>query len=217
MNRLSYPYPDARILIFSKAPVAGKAKTRLISQLGETGAAEFSARLTRYTVERAVHSQLCPVELYCDGALDHPLFCELHARHGISLKSQQGVDLGTRMTHALAEGLANCQQVLLIGSDCPAITGDYLEQALQMLTGTASCVLGPAEDGGYVLVGQSRLNTDMFKNINWGTSTVLQQTRQRLSEAGLICSELDTLWDVDRVEDIAAANEVMSAKEGGFI
>lgn len=212
MNALSYRYPDARILIFSKAPVAGKAKTRLIPQLGEQGAAEFSARLTRYAVEQAVDSQLSPVELYCDGPLDHPLFCELHERHGINLKSQQGEDLGERMAHALAEGFANSQPLVLIGSDCPAITHDYLEQAMLALTSTTSCVLGPAKDGGYVLVGQSILNTEMFDNVDWGTSIVLQQTRQRLHAAGVVWAELDTLWDVDRAEDIAAASELMSVK-----
>ncbi len=207
---MSYRYPDARILIFSKAPLPGRAKTRLIPQLGEQGAAEFSARLIRHVVREAVRSRLCPVQLWCAPDSSHALFQELHESYGLALKQQQGCDLGERMAYALATGLSDSRSVVLIGSDCPALTADYLEQALQMLVNASTCVLGPAEDGGYVLVGQSALNTAMFENVNWGTPDVLQQTRQRLSAAGLACSELATLWDVDRPEDIARASEAMA-------
>ncbi len=204
-----YRYPDARILIFSKAPLPGRAKTRLIPQLGEQGAAEFSARLIRHTVQTAVCSRLCPVQLWCAPDSRHALFQELQESYGLVLKQQQGRDLGQRMANALAEGLSGSRSVVLIGSDCPAIMADYLEQALQTLENGSACVLGPAEDGGYVLVGQSVLNTAMFEDVNWGTADVLQQTRQRLSAAGLACSELATLWDVDRPEDIARARSLM--------
>ena len=207
---MSYCYPDARILIFSKAPVAGKAKTRLIPQLGEQGAADFSARLTCHTVKQAVNSQLCPVQLWCAPDGRHALFQELHESYSIELKQQQGQDLGARMAHALTDTLMEKKVALLIGSDCPAITVDYLEQALQKLSSTTSCILGPAEDGGYVLVGQSMLNTDMFKNIDWGTSNVLQQTRQHLNADGINYAELSTLWDVDRPADIARASHLIS-------
>ncbi len=207
---MSYCYPDARILIFSKAPLPGIAKTRLIPQLGEQGAAEFSAALTRHAVQAVAGGQLCPIQLWCEPDCRHALFQELHEVYGVELKQQQGCDLGERMASALADGLSGSQSVVLIGSDCPAISVDYLKQALQALAMGPTCVLGPAEDGGYVLVGQSVLNTDMFENVNWGTPDVLQQTRQRLRAAGLACSELATLWDVDHPEDIARASEVMA-------
>lgn len=206
---MSYRYPDARILIFSKAPLPGQAKTRLIPQLGARGAAEFSADLTRHIVKEAAVSQLCPLQLWCEPDCHHALFHELHEAHGVELKQQQGRDLGERMAYALAHGLSDNKSVVLIGSDCPAITADYLEQALQLLASTSTCVLGPAEDGGYVLVGQSALDTDMFENVNWGTSEVVQQTRQRLSSAGRDWLELVTLWDVDRPGDIARARDLM--------
>lgn len=206
---MSYRYPDARILIFSKAPLPGRAKTRLIPQLGEQGAAEFSARLIRHVVQLTARSRLCPLQLWCAPDSSHALFQELHGAYGVELKQQQGRDLGERMAHALADGLSGSSPVVLIGSDCPAITADYLEQALQVLVNGSDCVLGPAEDGGYVLVGQSVPNTAMFEKVNWGTPEVLQQTRQRLSAAGLAWSELATLWDVDRAEDIARARSLM--------
>jgi len=206
---MSYRYPEACLQIFSKAPLPGRAKTRLIPELGERGAAEFSARLTRHVVHLAARSRLCPVQLWCAPDSRHPLFQELQAAYGVELKQQQGCDLGQRMTHALADGLSGSSSVVLIGSDCPAITADYLEQALQKLANGSACVLGPAEDGGYMLVAQSVLNTAMFEKVNWGTPDVLQQTRQRLSTAGLAWSELATLWDVDRTEDIARARSLM--------
>ena len=210
MNAMSYHYPDARILIFSKAPLPGRAKTRLIPQLGEQGAADFSARLTRHMVHEAAQKPLCPLQLWCEPDSRHALFQKSHERYGVALKQQQGNNLGARMAYALADGLSNSRAVLLIGSDCPVITSDYLEQALQRLMTGASCVLGPAEDGGYVLVGQSVLNTDMFENIDWGTAEVLQQTRQRLNAAGCEYSELATLWDVDRPEDIMRARSLIA-------
>jgi len=214
---MRYRYPDSCILIFSKAPVAGKAKTRLIPQLGEQGAADFSARLTRYTVTQVANSQLCPVKLYCTPDVNHALFNELHEVVGVELKQQQGLDLGMRMANALAVELSISKSVLLIGSDCPAMTIGYLEQALQHLLGEKNMVLGPAEDGGYVLVGQSVLNTDIFKDIKWGSAEVLKQTQQRLMIAGLAWMELASLWDVDRPEDIARAQAWMSAKEAALI
>lgn len=209
---MSYRYPDARILIFGKAPLAGHAKTRLIPQLGAESAAELSADMIRHIVREAVASQLCPLQLWCEPDCHHALFQELHGVYGVELKQQRGRDLGERMAHALAYGLSVSRPVLLIGSDCPAITADYLEQALQLLASGSSCVLGPAEDGGYVLVGQSVLNIDMFENMNWGRPEVLQQTRQRLSSAGRDWFELVSLWDVDRPEDIARARDVMAQR-----
>ncbi len=210
---MSYHYPDARILIFSKAPLPGRAKTRLIPSLGEQGAAEFSADLIRHVVQEVADSRLCPLQLWCEPDGHHALFQELHTTYGIELKPQQGSDLGMRMSHALADGLSTSKMVVLIGSDCPAFTADYLEQALQRLARGIPCVLGPAEDGGYVLVGQSELNTDMFKNVSWGTHKVLQQTRQRLSLAGRDWSELATLWDVDHPEDIARARDIITQRQ----
>ena len=203
-------YPDARILIFSKAPLPGKAKTRLIPQLGEQGAAELSAALTRHVGQVAVEAQLCPVQLWCQPDCHHVLFHELHQAYGLELKQQRGHDLGERMAYAFVDSLSASQSVVLIGSDCPAITADYLGQALQTLVNGSACVLGPADDGGYVLVGQSDLNTGMFNNVNWGTPDVWQQTCQRLRVAGLSWSELPTLWDVDRSEDIARARDLIN-------
>ncbi len=210
---MSYRYPDARILIFSKAPLPGRVKTRLIPELGEQGAAAFSADLTRHIVQEVADSRLCPLQIWCEPDGSHALFQELHEAYGVEMKQQQGSDLGIRMGHAMADGLSTRRLVVLIGSDCPAITADYLEQALQVLAHGVSCVVGPAEDGGYVLVGQSVLNTDMFETVDWGTVDVLHQTRLRLRAAGLPWSELPALWDVDRSEDIARARGVMDKRQ----
>ncbi|VAX09894.1 Glycosyltransferase [hydrothermal vent metagenome] len=206
-----YHYPNARILIFSKAPIPGKAKTRLIPELGEQGAADFSARLTQYMVQQIVESQLCPFQLCCAPDTEHELFHQLQEQYGVELKQQQGADLGARMENALADGLESSPVVLLIGSDCPAISADYLEQAIQYLNRKeVSCVLGPAEDGGYVLVGQSVLNKMIFEKISWGTADVLQQTRNILEATGKKYVELATLWDVDRPEDILPAQRLLN-------
>ena len=194
---MSWRHPDALIQIFAKAPEPGRVKTRLIPVLGEQGAAELHARLFRRTVATVLDSRLAAVQLWCASATAHPLFVET----GLPRLRQQGPDLGARMTHALAAGLQRAQRVVLIGSDCPVLDAAYLEAAIVALA-DHDAVLGPAEDGGYVLIGLRRM-ADLFTGVDWGSDQVLRQTRERLAAAGLGWQELATLWDVDRHADLA--------------
>jgi glycosyltransferase A (GT-A) superfamily protein (DUF2064 family) len=99
----------------------------------------------------------------------------------------------------------HCAQgpLLLIGTDCPVLQPVHLRQAAVALLDSADAVLQPAEDGGYVLVGLRRPQPALFLGMTWSTDRVLADTRARAREAGLRVHELDTLWDVDRPEDLA--------------
>jgi rSAM/selenodomain-associated transferase 1 len=195
-------YPHARILVFCKPPIPGQAKTRLIPALGAEGAADLHAELARATVARAVCSRLAPVELWASASPEHPLFQRLCADHACVLQTQCGDDLGARMAQALETTLADADFAVLIGTDCPALDEHYLAEACAALANGADAVLGPAEDGGYVLIGLHRSDPALFAGMAWGTSAVLAQTRRRLAALAWSVHELATLWDLDRPEDL---------------
>jgi len=195
-------YPNARILVFCKPPIPGQAKTRLIPALGAEGAADLHAELARATVARAVYSRLAPVELWASTAPEHPFFQRLCADHACVLQTQCGDDLGARMAQALETTLADTDFAVLIGTDCPALDEHYLAEACAALANGADAVLGPAEDGGYVLIGLRRCDPALFAGVAWGTSAVLAQTRRRFAALAWSVHELATLWDIDRPEDL---------------
>lgn len=195
-------FPDARIIVFAKPPIPGHAKTRLIPALGQRGASELHARLVRHTLTTATQAKLCPVELYCADNLQHPFFVECQQDFAIPLKQQQGADLGQRMAHAFNQALATSQHVILIGSDCPALTSADLALALESLIAGHDCVLKPAADGGYVLIGLSRLNHRIFNDIDWGSDRVWTQTQLKLTAINWHWQALDSSWDLDRPDDL---------------
>ena len=195
-------FPDSRILIFAKAPVPGQVKTRLIPGLGAEGAAHLHGTLLEKTISQAVASGLAPVSFWCAPSTDHPAFQRLASECGIGLETQVGEDLGERMLRAAEQGLREAGSVLLIGTDCPALSPIHLRQALLWLESGKDAVIGPAEDGGYVLLGLKRTHPQLFRGIEWGSDRVLSDTRERLSTLGWRWEELETLWDLDRPEDL---------------
>jgi hypothetical protein len=195
-------YPDGRVLIFARLPQPGNTKTRLIPALGVLGAAQLHARMIRDTVERAQASGLAPVQLWLDGEADHGTLASCTAAFAGELHRQSGDDLGARMSHALEEALKQAAFAVLIGTDCPVLDRAYLERACAWLAAGEPTVFGPAEDGGYVLVGVRSPAGQLFEDIAWGTASVMAQTRRRLAALGRAHRELPVLWDVDRPEDL---------------
>lgn len=205
--------PDARILIFAKAPRPGRVKTRLIPALGEAGACALHTRLLRHTLHKLCGAALAPVELWCAPDCDHPVFAELARTYPVALFSQQGADLGQRMAHAASQALERTPRVLLVGIDAPALAPGHLQRALFALE-EAEVVMIPAEDGGYVLLGLRDRVPGLFDRMPWGTDRVAELTRSRCSDLGLTTRELETLWDVDRPEDLARLTRDSALAEG---
>lgn len=189
------------VLVFARAPVAGAAKTRLAPRLGAVGAARLHALLVEHAIETALSARLGRVELCCAPDASHPFFAQCAERFGVALAAQAGGDLGARMYAALVR-VATRGGALLIGSDCPALTPAYLRAAAAVLAGGEDAVFGPAEDGGYVLVGVQRGVPALFDGIDWGTPCVMTETRARLRALRWRWQELALLWDVDRPQDL---------------
>ena len=197
---VTHSYPNARVLIFCKAPEAGHVKTRLIPAVGERGALAVYEQLAGRVIERALGSRLAPVQTWIAGSTEHPFFA---GRQPACCYAQHGPDLGARMFAALRAALAQpgVDRAVLVGSDVPGIDAGYLDRALKSLE-DHDAVVGPTEDGGYVLIGLRKAEARLFDSIPWSTPGVLDATRARWAECGLHWEELDALWDVDEPADL---------------
>jgi rSAM/selenodomain-associated transferase 1 len=194
------PSTDVRIAVMAKAPLAGLAKTRLIPELGAHGAAVLAERLLERAVETAVAAAIGPVSVWATPDPRHRVFRDLAARHMIALETQPAGDLGARMLAAIAAARG---PVIVIGTDCPALTGKHLQRAALALQQGDDVAFAPAEDGGYVLIGVNRPLPELMTGMAWSTPRVMAETRARIAQHGLRAHELTTLWDVDTPQDLA--------------
>ena len=189
-----------RIVVFARAPQPGRVKTRLIPVLGKSGAASLHARLIERTLGMARDSAVGALELHGAPA-DDDYLRRCAERYDAQLVEQAPGDLGERMRSAFERVLQKSGCVILIGTDCPALTPRHLREAALALEKGEDAVLTPVEDGGYALIGLRRSDAQLFQGIEWGTSGVAAATRTRLHALGWRWSELETQWDVDRPAD----------------
>jgi rSAM/selenodomain-associated transferase 1 len=192
------------ILVFAKAPVEGECKTRLIPALGRSGATMLHAAMVQHTLAMVIRAALGPVQLWCSPLPQHPFFGTCRDQHRLTLHRQRGHDLGSRMAHAIKQALKRSARVILIGTDCPALNEKDLHQAHQQLSAGNDVVIGPANDGGYVLIALNQTSPQLFQSIDWGSAKVLQQTRKRLRQLGYHWHELEMRRDIDTTDDLAS-------------
>ena len=204
-----YKYPQARLIIFAKAPIAGYCKTRLIPQLGEQGAAQLQQELITDCLTQLCCKLICPTELWCSPDSQHPFFTQIASQFKLSLHSQQGADLGEKMYHAMAQG--DAAFTLIVGTDCPPISTEYVESAIACLQAGQDAVIGPAEDGGYILLGLRQVTEPLFQGISWGTEHVFAQTTQKFDASGHHWRALETLWDLDDAQDYSRYQQLKIA------
>ena len=188
------------VAILTKAPIPGFAKTRLIPAIGAHAAAVLQERLTERTVATAFAAGIGPVTLCCEPDATHDTFLKMVARMKITLRLQPQGDLGVRVLAAMA---GSAGPILVIGTDCPALTEIHLRSAAAALHDGADVVLIPAESGGYALLGVRKIQPALFSNIAWGRSAVLAEIRARIVEQRLMLVERPPLWDVDTEIDLA--------------
>lgn len=197
------------IAILARAPIPGAAKTRLIPALGTEGAAGLHAWMLRRTVATARAAGLGPVHLFCAGDIEHEAFIACAEGDAVARHAQAEGDLGERMLRA-AETAATSAGVIIIGTDCPALTPVHLREVARELAHRQAVVIS-AEDGGYVLIAMQRPAPELFADICWGEADVMARTRQRLTGLGWHWTEPVTLWDVDRVEDVERLGRMLAA------
>jgi uncharacterized protein len=185
-------YP--RLILFARYPTAGACKTRLIPALGPEGAAALHRHLTERTV-RIMQQSGCPVAVAYTGADASEFKCWLGT--DILLIEQVEGDLTAKLL-----ACANPSPVIFFGADTPDLQLHHVASAIAGLE-THEVVIGPAEDGGYYLIGMRKSLPELFTDMPWSTEQVLPETLARLSSLGIEPLLLETLSDCDRPEDLA--------------
>lgn len=195
------------VIIFVKAPVAGRVKTRLGADIGYGRAAALFRVLTQRTVAESLKGKWGAVL-----AVDPPAATNFSAQfwppHLHRVPQGQG-DLGQRMAHAFEN--APPGPVIIIGADAPGLRARHLRQAFEALHG-ADAVFGPAVDGGYWLVGLNRRRAapDLFRGVRWSSRHALKDTLKTLP-AHFGVRMLETLADVDEAGDLPMIGAAASA------
>ncbi len=189
---------ETLLIIFVKNPALGKVKTRLAATVGEHKALEIYRQLLQHTHDIALPLASTKIVYYTPEIQQGDLWEENHFQKAL----QSEGDLGIRMMQAFQNGFAQgYQRICLIGSDCYQLTTAMLEEAFQKLM-DQDVVLGPAQDGGYYLIGMRQLQVSLFKDKAWSTSSVLDQTLAAIKNADLRYALLTELIDVDEEEDL---------------
>jgi len=195
-----YSFPQYQLSIFTKSPVLGKAKTRMQPQLSKEFSLELHTRLVDYVLLEWSRSKVCPLKINLAG--DQNYFSSVLPQwQKLSLSFQEGEDLGERMYAAAITGLKEFKGVILVGTDCPFINTNYLMKACHALN-AHDVVIGPAADGGYVLLGLKKCYKELFMGIQWGGNTVFSDTIDRINENNLRYIVLPELDDIDHPKDL---------------
>lgn len=212
------PKPEARassslrgakpaIAIFARAPLPGRAKTRLIPFLGRLGAARFQAAL----LQDALHK--------VNTLRGHVARCLFYAGRGFARKAagykavqQRGPDLGHRLERAFRALLRRHSSVVVIGTDSPLLPPRVFRKALRELR-VCDAVLGPCPDGGYYLIGLRRLTRGLLRGVRWGRASAFRDTLRNLLAAGYSCSVLEPFSDVDVPRDVRRLKGELASSE----
>jgi rSAM/selenodomain-associated transferase 1 len=184
------------LLVFTRNPALGKVKTRLAKTVGDKTALEIYTFLLERTRDIAAKVTADKAVYYSVKIRENDIWdATIFQKH-----LQVGEDLGIRMLHAFKNGFeTGYEKVLIIGSDLYDLTAETIENAFIALENN-EVVIGPAEDGGYYLLGMNSLEEKVFKNKDWGTETVRKDTLEDLKDKKVFL--LGELNDVDVFEDI---------------
>jgi uncharacterized protein len=191
------------LVVMTKAPQPGYAKTRLISALGADGSARLAARLLAHTLHQARAACFDALTLACAPDITDAAFAAQAHQGGVVLVPQGEGDLGVRMQRQFERAFScGAECALMIGTDAPALDAATLRQAADALT-TSDAVFVPAADGGYALIGLRCARPELFRDMPWSTSAVMALTRERMRHAAMQHVELPVVHDIDEAADLA--------------
>ena len=183
------------IIVFAKAPIRGRVKTRLIPQLTPRQTVELHTAMVWDTIELLQQLHGVDIELHTDIPTD------AWTTAGVAKRLQSDGDLGLKMLKALDAGLAAGHgRAMIAGSDSPALPLDYLED---LLAAGEDVALGPTEDGGYYAICCRRVHAEMFDGVEWSTQQTREQTIQAARRCGLSVRLGRPWFDIDTPEDLA--------------
>lgn len=197
-------------IVFVKNIKLGKVKTRLAKTIGNQGAFEVYKALVEIT-ERATNHVKSDKRIYFSDAVVNTKW-QNHYK-----TVQEGENLGERMKNAFNKGFEDgYERIVLIGSDLPDINSEHIENGLKSLKNN-SIVFGPAIDGGYYLIGMTKMYDAVFNNKPWSESHLLDVTLKELNQENISYTLLEALNDIDTFEDLEASpfyqlNETLQLK-----
>jgi len=187
------------LIVFVKNSILGKVKTRLAKTIGDVGAFTVYAKLVDIT-ECASTKIAADKHIYYSDVII-PSKWESDKKF-----VQEGKNLGIKMQNAFQNGFEEgYENIILIGSDLPTISKEIIESGFEKLT-TNDVVFGPAEDGGYYLIGLSKMNTSIFEDKPWSQSDLLTVTLAQLEKQQQSIGFIETLNDIDTFEDLIASD-----------
>lgn len=190
------------LMIFVKNPEKGKVKTRLAASVGNDKAYNIYLKLLEYTIKTAGSVQ-ADKQIWYSSFVDES---DEFGGDGFEKKLQFGHDLGERMSTAFHHGFnEGYGKIVIIGSDCPGLTNDIAEKAFRELE-SYDAVIGPSEDGGYYLLGMRHFYPELFRQIEWSTEDVLNETLLKFEENSISYSRLKKMNDIDTIRDLEKSN-----------
>jgi rSAM/selenodomain-associated transferase 1 len=211
------PTVDNALVILTKAPERGQSKTRLVPPLSFEEAAELACALLLDQLQNLARFNAAQLFIAFTPPSAASFFEALLPREG-SRFYQQGDSLGDRMRHAFdvlfSKGFS---RVLLIGGDLPAVPLEALADAIAALENNSEIVLGPSLDGGYYLVGMSRLIPEIFEEILWSQPDVLTLTTAKLVALKRKYKLISPWYDIDTIDDLRHLNSDIAAAPAGFM
>ncbi|HVO73463.1 MAG TPA: TIGR04282 family arsenosugar biosynthesis glycosyltransferase [Ignavibacteriaceae bacterium] len=186
-----------------KYPEPGNVKTRIADQLGGNFAAAFYKACAGYILNECLKLKESGIDLFIFYMNpEHKEKFETWVSDRFKLVCQEGENLGERMYNAFSFLFKNKNdKIILIGSDIPDISAALIQKSFEYLD-SYDAVLGPSSDGGYYLIGLTKLNKKIFTNIPWSTDKVFELTLSRLKQKDLSCMLMQKLIDIDKEEDI---------------
>jgi rSAM/selenodomain-associated transferase 1 len=203
---------EFRLCIFARSPRLGAVKRRLAAEIGAGPALDAYRDLVTDTLKRLARVEGARTELWLAGPANAEVRGWLR-RWQLPLRFQTGRDLGERMANALAACHDEGCRGVVVGTDCPPVTASYIRQAMRALD-DHDVVLGPAQDGGYALVGTRAPVPAIFRDVPWGSAQVLDVTLKRIAAAGHDVALLETVWDVDSAGDLARFRRAAVERSG---
>jgi rSAM/selenodomain-associated transferase 1 len=194
---------DTAIIVFTRFPVEGKVKTRLAKNMGNKFAVSFFIACAEHTFKELLKVKETGSELFLFCSEENEIeLVKQWTENNFNYYSQQGSDLGLRMYNAFDYVLKKgYKKVIIIGTDAPDISMNIIQSAISVLD-NYSVVIGPANDGGYYLLGFKSKLVDLFSGIEWSTDSVFDNTIEKLNNSKIKYFMLGELTDIDTMEDL---------------
>lgn len=200
------PTSKKALIVFTKNPELGKCKTRLAKTIGNKAALEVYKHLLQHTATVTEQIQANKFVFYSESIHKNDIWNDSIFKK----KLQQGNDLGDKMKHAFSELFqSGYEKLVIIGSDSFDVKAKHINNAFEALK-TNQCVLGPAQDGGYYLLGLNKMLPFIFENKSWSTPKLWTETLNDLKENSVVFTTLEILNDIDTFDDLMASKSYQS-------